>query len=483
MAVLDAALMSELETLVGPGQVSTERGELDAHSRDCWPRLMMAERAGEHLPPPGAVVWPTSTTEVAAVYAWATRRGVPVVPFGGGGGVVGGATPVPGCVMIDTKRLSAIVDLDETAGLVTVQPGVIGQSLEEWLGARGWTLGHSPSSVTISSVGGFAAARSAGQTSTKYGPFAAMVAGCEAVLPTGTVVRRRAQPASAAGPDLTGVLLGAEGTLGLLTELTLRVHPKPEAMAFRGFRLPRFQDGLTAIRALLRTGLRPAVVRLSDDVETQLTQPDVGGCLLVVVSEGWGPLVDLEARAAREIMTAHGGDDLGEEPGRHWYAHRYDVSYELAYYLKPGGKLGDAVALDTCELAAPWSALHEAYDTVREAIAEHMDVVLCHASHAYADGAALYFTMVAAGHGAAEGEDAEGIARQRYDAAWGAAMTAATEAGATITHHHGIGVLRAPWLAAELGEGGVDLLRRIKAAVDPAGIANPGKLGLEGVTR
>lgn len=474
MRTLSAELLDELVGLVGPGQVSTEDGELAAHARDCWPRLIMRERAGETLPRAAAVVWPRSTAEAADLYTWATRQDVAVVPFGGGGGVVGGAAPVEGGIVVDTKRLNRVLDLDEVSGHVVVQPGVIGQNLEEWLGPRGYTLGHFPSSITLSSVGGFGAARSAGQLSTKYGTFPTMVAGLEAVLPDGTVVRRRAQPASAAGPDLVGLLLGAEGTLGLLTELTLRVHPKPQTMAFAGYRLPSFRAGVGVLREVLRTGLRPAVLRLYDETETQVNHADEvsEGCLLVVVCEGWADLVALEDATVRAMVAAHGGDFLGEQPARHWHSHRYDVSYRLADFIKPGGVFGDAVAVDTCEVAAPWGALAATYDAVQAALRAEMDLVLCHASHAYADGAALYFTFGAAGHGD------EDRVRTRYDTAWAGALDAAVASGATITHHHGIGTLRAPWLAAELGAGGMRMLRRIKAALDPAGIANPGKLGL-----
>ena len=473
--LLDDARLAELRALLGDHAVSTHAAELAARTRDCWPSLTMRERAGEHLLEPAAVVWPETTAQVAALYRWASEHGVPLVPYGGGGGVSGGAAPVEGCVMVDTKRMAAIGPLDEVSGLVTVQPGVIGQNLEEWLGARGWTLGHFPSSITISSVGGFAAARSAGQSSTKYGKFEHMVAGLVAVLPEGTVVTRRPQPASAAGPDLTQVLLGGEGTLGLVTEVTLRIHPAPEAIALRGYSVPSFAAGLAAIRAVLRRGLRPAVVRLYDEADTAMFHPEVGpGCLVITMCEGWPPLVALEEANLIAEITAAGGTDLGEDPGRRWHERRYDASYRLADYLKPGGAFGDAVAVDTLEVASPWSALEQAYEAVRAALGESMDLVLCHCSHAYTDGACLYFTFGAAGQGD------EAAVRQRYDGAWAAAMDAAVAAGATITHHHGVGLLRAPWLRAELGDGGFTMLERIKTALDPAGIANPGKLGLAG---
>ena len=471
-----AGLVEELRVLLGAGAVSTAPAELAARTRDCWPGLTMRERAGERLPTPDVVVWPTSTHEVASLYRWATERSVPLVPYGGGGGVTGGATPVPGCVMVDTKRMDAIGPLDPVSGLVTVEPGVIGQNLEDWLAARGWTLGHFPSSITISSVGGFAAARSAGQSSTKYGTFPSMVAGLTAVLPDGTVVHRPPQPASAAGPDLAGVLLGGEGTLGLITQLVLRVQPAPEAVALRGFRLPSFAPGLDAVRAVMRTGVRPAVVRLYDEADTGLFHPEVGGgCLLITMCEGWSPLVALESQALQTAVASNGGADLGEEPARSWLERRYEASYRLADYLKPGGAFGDAVAVDTMEVAAPWAGLVAAYDGIRAALGTAMDLVLCHASHAYADGACLYFTFGAAGQGD------EAAVRARYEQGWDAAMRAALAANATITHHHGVGLLRVPWLRQELGEGGALMLERIKAALDPAGIANPGKLGLAGV--
>lgn len=472
MSAPATSLRDELAELVGPGRVAADPAELAARSRDASPGLAMRERAGEQLPLPSAVVWPTTTEEVSAVWRWATARGVPVVTYGGGGGVVGGTAGVEGAVLLDTKLLDAIGPLDDVSGLVVVGPGVVGQRLEEWLAVRRHTLGHFPSSITVSTVGGFAAARSAGQASTRYGNFSQMVAGLEAVLPDGTVIRRDAHPASAAGPDLIGLLLGSEGALGTLTELTLRVHPAPEAMVFRAFRVPDLPTGLRVLRAVLRTGLRPAVVRCYDEADTVLTHPDLGGCLLVTVTEGWPALAALESAALREVVEAQGGDDLGEELARHWHAHRYDVSWKLADYLKPGGSLGEAVALDTIEVAARWSRLDGVYAAVREALVGAVDLALCHASHAYPDGACLYFTFGAAGHGD------EAAVRVRYEAAWAAAMEAAIAAGATITHHHGIGRRRAPWLAAELGDGGWELLRRIKAAIDPAGVANPGVLGL-----
>lgn len=469
---MDSERLAGLRQLVPAERLSVDGDERAAHGRDCWPRLIMAERAGQAPAGPDAVAWPASHDEAAALYRWATAEGVALVPYGGGGGVCGGAAAAAGTVAVDTKRMSHIGPLDATSGLVAVGPGVIGQTLEEWLGPRGWTLGHFPSSITLSSVGGFAAARSAGQASTKYGVFADMVAGLTAVLPDGTTLRRRPVPATAAGPDLVGLLLGGEGALGLITELVLRVRPKPAAVRYAAWRLPAFPAGLTALRKVVQQDLRPAVLRLYDETDTAMSHPDVDGCVLICVAEGHERLVDVEIDALADAVAAAGGDDLGEAPARHWHAHRYDVSYRLADAAKPGGLLGHASAVDTLEIAATWRDLPGAYAAVRDALGAHMDLVGCHASHAYPDGACLYFTLAAGG----DGDEAR--ARARYDAAWHAAMDAALTAGATITHHHGIGRLRAPWLERELGDGGMDALSAIKRALDPGDVANPGALGL-----
>jgi alkyldihydroxyacetonephosphate synthase len=466
--------LDALRDIVGDDGVSVDVDERAAHGRDCWPRLIMAERAGHASPGPDAVVWPASHDQAAALYGWATAEGVALVPYGGGGGVCGGAAAPPATVAVDTKRLAHLGPLDDTSGLVSAGPGVIGQTAEEWLGVRGWTLGHFPSSITLSSLGGFAAARSAGQASTKYGVFADMVAGMTAVLPDGSTLQRRPAPATAAGPDLTGMLLGSEGALGLITDLVLRVRPKPAASRYAAWQLPGFAAGLDAVRTVLQQDLRPAVVRLADETETAMGGFEVEGCLLVCVAEGHEGVAAAEIDALADAAHAVGGTWLGEEPARHWHAHRYDASYQLADAAKPGGMLGDASVVDTLELAAPWRELPHAYARVRQALAAHMDVVACHASHAYPDGAALYFTLAGVGDGD------ETHARARYDAAWHDAMEAALAAGATISHHHGVGRLRGGWLTAELGDGGMAALRAIQGALDPAGVANPGGLGLGG---
>lgn len=471
---VDPSLVDELRTLAA---TTTDAAERSLHATDFWPRLVMARRRGDDLPVPEAVVHPTTTAEVAAVLRWANEREVAVVPFGAGTGVCGGAAATVGTITLDLSRMQRIVDLDGISGTVTVEPGVIGQALEDHLAHRGWTLGHFPSSIHCSSIGGLLAVRSAGQASSYYGKLEDMVVGLVGVLADGTVVTVRPVPSSAAGPDLTRLFLGGEGTTGVITQATLRVHPRPEVAFDRGLVFPDLATGLAGIRAVLRAGLTPTIIRLYDEADTALVFGNQGlevpdGCLVIVSAEGAEEVARFVHDASLRVLLASGGRDLGPGPGEHWRAHRHDVSYRFADYVKPGGAFGDAVMLDTMEVAGLWSVLEGLYGAVRGALAEHADLVLAHISHVYPTGASIYFTFGAAG----EGDEAAALAR--YDAAWEAGQRAAIAAGGTISHHHGVGVLRAPWLPEELGAGGWEVLRRVKGALDPAGILNPGTLGL-----
>lgn len=487
---VDDQQLAELERLL-PGRVSTEPRERSLHARDVWPRLVMAERRGEQLLSPEAVVRPTDVSEVSRLLAWCHEHRIGVVPFGAGTGVCGGAAAVEGAITLDLKGLNRVLDLDPLSGTVTVQPGIIAQALEDHLQDEGWTLGHFPSSIHCSSIGGLLAVRSAGQASTYYGKLEDMVLGLEAVLADGTVVRTPTVPSSAAGPDLNRLFLGGEGTTGVITEATLRLHLVPEVALDRGLLFEDLASGLAGIRQVLRAGVTPTVVRLYDPADTALVfdsqdleipdgsrSPAIDDpCLLIVSAEGSSEVAGFVHDRMLAILRAAGGRDLGPEPGEYWRAHRHDVSYRFAEYMRPGGTFGDAVMLDTMEVAAVWSRLLPTYEQVRAALSEHADLVLAHVSHVYGSGASIYFTFGAAGEGDEE------AAASRYDLAWDAGQRAALDAGATISHHHGVGLLRVPWFREELGSGGTAALEAVKDALDPHGILNPGKLGLAGGAR
>ena len=471
---MDEDLVASLRTHT---TVLTSPADLDLYRHDWWPRSLMQRRAGEDLPFPAAVAAPADRDEVVAILRWATANRVAVVPFGAGTGVCGGARPVVGAVTVDLRRMQRIVELDEESGTVTVEPGVIAQTLEDHLAHRGWTLGHFPSSIHCSTIGGFLAIRSAGQASTGYGKLEDMLVGLEVVLPDGTVFDARPQPSAATGPDLKRLFVGSEGTFGIITRATLHVRPQPTSILDRGWLAPDFRTGLDAVRGLVRTGMPPPVVRLYDELDTAvvfggqgLEVPD--GCLLITGCEGSEPVAAAQEQVATSVLTDLDVTDLGRGPGENWRAHRHNMSYRFAENFKNDGPFGAALTIDTMEVAGTWARLPAIYAAVHGALSEHMDLVLAHVSHAYLSGACIYFTL----GGVNEGDEVR--ARARYDAAWEAGQRAALAAGGTGSHHHGVGRLRAPYLPDELGPGGMDVLRRIKSVLDPDGLANPGNLGL-----
>jgi alkyldihydroxyacetonephosphate synthase len=470
MSVLAPGLLDELRAAVGEGGLSTDPADRDAVAHDLWPRALIRERAGEPLPGPDAVVWPAARGQVAMVCAACHRAGVPLTPFGAGTGVCGAAIPVRGGVVLDLKRLDRILDWDLESGWVTVEPGLLGSRLEDACRERGRTTGHHPSSLALSTVGGFVATRSSGQLSTRYGRIDDLVAGLEAVLPDGTPVSLRPQPASGAGPDLRRLFLGSEGGFGVVVEVTLRLHPLPERRVDHAAVFDGFAAGIAAVRELLQAGLRPSLLRLYDPADTALQAAELGvgegsGSLLLASCEGRAAVAEAEAAELAAICAAHGATTRDAAAVEAWYVRRDDIGFAQARYLPLSGAV-----IDTIELAAPWSRLASLHEAVRRRLGGRL-IVLCHLSHGYPDGACLYFSFA----GVAEDEAA---AVPLHEQLWEEVMAAAAETGASIAHHHGAGLARAPYMARELGEGGLEVLRRLKAALDPGGVANPGKWGL-----
>jgi alkyldihydroxyacetonephosphate synthase len=468
---LAAGVIDRLRAIAGEGAVSVDAADRAAVAHDLWPRALIAERQGSTTPPPDCVVWPANRTEVSAIYRLCVETGTPVVPFGAGTGVCGASIAVRGGVVLDTKRMAAILAWDLDSGYVRVQPGILGIHLEEACLERGWTTGHYPSSLPCSTVGGFLATRSAGQLSTRYGRIDDMVAGLDVVLPDGTEVSLAAQPAAGAGPDLRRLFLGSEGCFGLIVAATLRLHRVPERRVDVAALFGSFHEGIAAAREMLHTGLRPSLLRLYDPDDSALQASHLGvgegsGALFLASCEGRAAVAEAEASALVEVCGENGARIIAPAAVATWYSRRYDIGFEQAKYLPVPGSV-----LDTIEVAAPWSRLGALYDAVKERLRERL-VVLCHLSHGYVDGACLYFTF------AGMGGDEE-TALPLHEELWETVMSATIESGGTIAHHHGAGLARAPYLATELGPGGVETLRRIKAALDPAGVANPGKWGLD----
>ena len=446
-------------------------------------------RAGRPEGAPDAVLLPSSAEQAAAIVRACSEEGVAVVPFGGGTSVVGGVAPVAGphraVVALDLRRLRRC-EVDRRSLTAALGPGLRGPEAEAALAAQGLTLGHFPQSFEYATIGGFAATRSAGQASCGYGRFDELVTALELVTPVGPL-RTLATPHTAAGPSLREVALGSEGILGVITDVTVRVRPAPEARRYEGWMAPDFETGCEAVRALAQAGALPDVTRVSDEEETRVNLMLAGdgaalkllgaylrvrgvaeGAMLILGWEGTQEDVERRRTLAARTLRAHGVVALGGAPGRAWEHGRFRGPYLRDELLDHG------YLVETLETAHTWSRYHELYGAVRDALTAALrdggtpPIVFCHLSHAYRDGASLYFTFLARARPGAELE--------QWVAAKRAASEAITAAGGTITHHHAIGRDHAPYMDAEVGAVGLEALRALKERLDPAGGVNPGKL-------
>jgi alkyldihydroxyacetonephosphate synthase len=442
----------------------TSETETAEASRDWWPLALHWALAGAVPQRAGAVCRPTTSDQVAAILLACSSDGVPVTAAGGRSGVSGASVPAFGGVVLDLTAMHGIIDIDAVSGVVEVWAGTFGPDLETELRQRcAMTIGHYPQSFDIATVGGWVACRGAGQYSTRYGKIEEMVVGLEVVLADGTVLQTGHGPAAAMGPDLTQLFLGSEGTLGIITRVWLRAHPVPTHERRAAYTFPDFESGIEACRLILRRGATPAVLRLYDGVETQRSHAGDGTqCVLLVLDEGDIGLVEATLGVVEDecAAAAPAPDELVE----HWLTHRNDTN-ALQDLTHKG------FVVDTMEIAAPWSRLATIFDEARTALMSvpNARAASCHLSHSYLDGACLYFTFAAT-------PPAEKI-ESTYVAMWDAGQRAVLAAGGNLSHHHGIGLNRARFMADSMGSS-LEVLQSVKNALDPGGILNPGKLGL-----
>lgn len=496
-----------LAAVVGTEHVHTDRlWRVEHAGGKSYPDLHRV-RTGDGSQAPDAVVTPGSAGEVAAVVEVCERHRLAVVPFGGGTSVVGGvgaavppappprpyaaepaAVPFRGVVTVDLRRLDRVVAVDSVALTATMEPGLRGPEIERALHPHGLTLGHYPQSHQEATLGGYVATRSAGQASSGYGRIDDNVLGVRLATPRGELVLGGRSPASAAGPDLLDLVVGSEGTLGVITEATLRVWRLPTARRHAALLFPSFEAGAEALRHLaqdLGRGVQPDVCRLSDEDETRvnLTLSGAGGrrllryarlrglnrpALLVLVWEGADPAElrhreHLAQRAIARFQTRR----LPRQVGRAWEAGRFTGPYLRDELMDHG------ILADTLETATTWNNLVRLHAAAGGAIRAALEVdgrraiVMCHVSHVYGTGASLYYTFIAP-------EGPEPLSQ------WGAVKAAASQAilaaGGTISHHHGVGSDHKAYLEQAIGPLGAALLRAVKAELDPTGILNPGKL-------
>ncbi|MGW4115563.1 FAD-binding oxidoreductase [Actinosynnema sp. NPDC004786] len=481
-SALDDAARAALAAVVGPGHVRVDRDSRLGRAGGLSYVDLLRQRGDGDLAVPDAVVLPASPEQVVAVLEACVEHDVAVVPFGGGTSVVGGVTADRGdkaaVVALDLARLDRLVEVDPVSRVAVLQAGLTAPKADRLLAAHGLTLGHVPQSYERATIGGFAATRSAGQASTGYGRFEDMVEGVRLATPVGEW-RLGGAPASAAGPDLRRLVVGSEGAFGVITEVALRVRPRPAVERYEGFVVDGWGRGTTAVRAMAQRRVAADVTRLSDVDETDVSLALAGGwkigalkaylrargvrrpCLLVL---GWHGASEAEVRR-RRAETLRGAElvPLGRALGEAWRHGRFRGPRQRDALMEVG------VCVETLETATHWSKLAELRAAVRDALVDALGrcVVMCHVSHVYETGASLYFTVLAA-------RDAADPIGQ-----WQVAKAAASEAIAglgTISHHHAVGSDHAPYLEAEVGALGVGVLAAVKRALDPTGVLNPGKL-------
>ncbi len=490
-SALDPVVLAELAAITGPDHVATDNTTRILHAGGKSTPDLIRRRSGDALEAPDAVVFPGSAEEVRSILALCVERKMAVVAFGGGTSVVGGVEPVRGgfdaVISLDMRRMDRLLHVDPLARTATFEAGIRGPAIEAALAPHGLTLGHFPQSHQEASLGGYVATRSAGQASTGYGRSDDLVKQVHLETPSGPFDAGSPAPGSAAGPKLLDVVVGSEGTLGVITSATLKVVPAPKARVYGAWSFPSFEAGAEAMRKLRQDGARgdmPHVCRLSDTDETASTFK-LGGAktaalqrylglrgqktpaMALFVWEGDERAAKAGRRRSARAMRAAGGIALGPLPGKSWEHGRFSGPYMRDELLTRG------VYVETLETAATWGKVASTYAAVRSAILAALGesgaaaFVQTHISHVYSDGASLYFTFLS-------GLEGDGLAQN--DRVKAAASQAIVAAGATITHHHAVGIDHAPYMEAEIGGLGIRVLSGIKDTLDPHGIMNPGKL-------
>ena len=492
------AFLAAIGAGLGEGQVVDDKKSRLVHAagksfRDLW--LM---RHGQVQFAPDCVVYPDTEEDVALVVRAAHEHGVVLVPFGGGSNIAGCLVPSDRggrmVVSLDMCRMHRVLEVDRYSLTARIQPGVYGQHLEDQLAEHGVTLGHFPDSFLHSTLGGWVATRSAGMQSDIYGKIEDMVISLRMVTPSGTIITRTV-PKSSNGIDIKHLCIGSEGILGVITEVVVQVHHKPEKEDWYGWLFPDFTSGLDAIHECHRGDCMPTVTRLNDPKKTALSfafkHPKTGikdkiakvfkwyignvknidfnqCCLMVVKYEGTPQTFNRIKNRVTTIYKKHRGVCLGAEPGRSFAKVKFDFPHLRDYVMDR------SIMADVSETATTWDNLRTLHESgladVEQAIKDTgVDAwVGCHLSHSYRTGASLYFTF---GCLQREGREIE-----QYLYVKKAAEDAFMKNGGTLSHHHAVGTEHLPWVEEDLSPTGLKAVKALKAGLDPNDIMNPGKI-------
>ena len=492
-------LVAELTEIVGAPNAVSEDMDRIVHTYGKSVRDLMRMRSGDIPRVPDIVVYPATESEVQQIVDRGVAANAVLIAFGGGSNISGSlhapADETRAVISVDLGRMNRLIAVDEDSGLARIQAGTLGPDIEAQLEPLGWTLGHFPDSFTHSTLGGWVATRSSGMQSDKYGDISGIARGLRVVMP-GKVLVVRPLPSTSTGPSVREMILGSEGRLGIITEVTVQVHRIPTERQILGYLFPSWDAGLAAMHAISESDARPTITRVSDGRETRFSfatrkksskisiksviskglmkvlerrgwQLDQA-CLSFIGYEGSKSHVAREKRLVKDIVAKHGGIVLGKGPGVLYDQKKFDTPY-IRDFLLDRGAMGDV-----SETAAPWSKLKPLYDNVmaeaNQAFAE-LGVrgwIMCHLSHSYHSGACLYFTF------AFKHEEADPLAQ--YDRVKSAIQQAFVDSDGTLSHHHAVGTEHAPWLEQDISAPGVHMIDGLFSAMDPGQNFNPGKI-------
>jgi len=491
----DAAFVKRLVGIFGEENVHADGKDRFLHSfgKGYLDLIEAWKGNSQHLP--DVVVYPTMDSQIAQLFSESANWDFVVVPFGGATSVVGGVgrgvSDGKVVVCLDFRLMNRVVSIDEESLLAEVQPGCTGPDVERALSQVGLTLGHFPQSFEFSTVGGWVATRGAGYESTRYGKIEDMVESVRLVTPQGTIETPRV-PASAAGPDIRQILVGSEGTMGVITAVNLRLRKAPASKSYVGVLFRSFEDGIETMRTMIQNDAVPNVVRLSNPSETAASLAlarrdsapliervgtwflkkrgylDSKGSLLILGFEGSHKWVRFEQKRAIANCKQFHGFPLGERVGRAWYKERFELPYLRDELMKMG------LLVETLETATTWTHLSDLHSEILSAFRESFEELqvpgfaMAHVSHVYRTGASLYFTFMARQLPGREEEEWRLIKNKVTDVI--------VARGGSLSHHHGIGLEHVKWMQQYWGPLGVRVLKSIKRELDPKGMMNPGKL-------
>jgi FAD/FMN-containing dehydrogenase len=463
LAAPQSRLLEKISSIVGAEHVLTDRDRLDEHSWDALSegRLHPLKKPDTTLPL--CVVLPNSTAEVRQIVLLANEEKTPIIPYGGGSGLMGGALSIRPAIVLDLRRMNRILEVDAEARSARVQAGCVLEAVDKKLNQEGFILGHDPWTVPVATIGGAISTNSMGYRGGKYGSMGAQVLGLEAVLPNGEIVTTRAVPKSSAGIDLKSLFIGGEGCFGVVTEATIRIFSKPEKRALHAIAFDSFEQGYGAIQKMFARGLQPAMVDFGDDNDK------FEGAVLYLAFEGVREIVEAEEKLALSDCEENGGRRLPQEEAEEFWRNRHVIARRFMENRRQRRERGrDGSYRDWIHVALPASKILPFRKAAMEIIAKR-------GVHLQESGLWVRPELFSMRLGTED--DGANNAQLALEETVDELLRLVQKMGGSMEYTHGVGVKLAPLMAEEHGYG-LEVMRKIKQVLDPNQIMNPGKMGL-----